>query len=88
MMFMTFAYAQKTPRLFRMVVLFMSALPVLTAVASHGTGTANTAEEVVVWGEHKSSSQAGYTNPTSVILQEDMASINIATTEEIGRAHV
>lgn len=40
-------------------------------------------EEVVVWGEQKSSQQAGYTNPTSLLLPEDMASINIATTEDI-----
>lgn len=41
------------------------------------------AEEVLVWGEKKTSHQSGYTNPTSVLLQEDIASINIATTEDI-----
>jgi len=41
------------------------------------------AEEVIVWGEKKSSEQAGYTNPTSVLLPEDMVSINVATTEDL-----
>jgi iron complex outermembrane receptor protein len=40
-------------------------------------------EEVTVWGDKKSSDQAGYTNPTSVLLPEDMVSINVATTEDL-----
>ena len=52
-----------------------------STIASHGD--AAKAQEVVVWGEQKASGQAGYTNPTSLILQEDLASINIATTEDV-----
>lgn len=40
-------------------------------------------EEVRVWGEQKDSRQAGYTNPTSVLTQEDMVSINVATIEDL-----
>ncbi|WP_297186381.1 TonB-dependent receptor [uncultured Porticoccus sp.] len=40
-------------------------------------------EEVKVWGKQLSSREAGYTNPTSVLTREDMASINVATTEDL-----
>jgi iron complex outermembrane receptor protein len=40
-------------------------------------------EEVRVWGEQKDSRQAGYTNPTSVLTQEDLVSINVATIEDM-----
>lgn len=40
-------------------------------------------EEIRVWGEQKDSRQAGYTNPTSLLTQEDMVSINLATTEDL-----
>lgn len=40
-------------------------------------------EEVTVWGEARDSSQSGYTNPTSVLTQEDIVSINATTTEDI-----
>lgn len=40
-------------------------------------------EEVKVWGEARDSSASGYTNPTSVLTQEDMVSINATTTEDL-----
>lgn len=40
-------------------------------------------EEVRVWGEARDASHAGYTNPTSVLTQEDMVSINATTTEDL-----
>ena len=40
-------------------------------------------EEVKVWGEARDSANAGYTNPTSVLTQEDMVSINATTTEDL-----
>lgn len=40
-------------------------------------------EEVTVWGVASDSSQSGYTNPTSVLTQEDMVSINATTTEDL-----
>jgi iron complex outermembrane receptor protein len=40
-------------------------------------------EEVTVWGEARDSSQSGYTNPTSVLTQADIVSINATTTEDI-----
>jgi len=40
-------------------------------------------ETIHVWGEKKDSSAASYTNPTSVLTQEDMVSINVATTEDV-----
>lgn len=40
-------------------------------------------EEVKVWGEARDSATAGYTNPTSLLTQEDIVSINVATTEDI-----
>jgi iron complex outermembrane receptor protein len=64
------------------VIFLVSLCSCTTAFASHGKN-APAQEEILVWGESKSSSQAGYTNPTSVLLQEDMASINVATTEDI-----
>ncbi len=40
-------------------------------------------EEIHVWGETRSSDQAGYTTPTSVLLPKDMISINSVTTEDL-----
>ena len=40
-------------------------------------------ETIHVWGEEKDSRAASYTNPTSVLTQEDMISINVATTEDV-----
>lgn len=40
-------------------------------------------EEVKVWGEARDSLASGYTNPTSVLTQEDMVSINATTTEDL-----
>lgn len=40
-------------------------------------------EEVKVWGEARNSASSGYTNPTSVLTQEDMVSINATTTEDL-----
>nr|WP_324256861.1 TonB-dependent receptor [Cellvibrio fontiphilus] len=40
-------------------------------------------EEVRVWGDARDASHAGYTNPTSVLTQEDMVSINATTTEDL-----
>lgn len=42
----------------------------------------NTLDAVVVWGEQKASEQAGYTSPTSTLTPDDLASINMATTED------
>ncbi len=39
-------------------------------------------DELVVWGEQKDSEQAGYTSPVSTLKQEDLQSINMATTED------
>lgn len=40
-------------------------------------------EEVKVWGDARDASHAGYINPTSVLTQEDMVSINATTTEDL-----
>lgn len=40
-------------------------------------------EELRVWGEARDASHAGYTNPTSVLTQEDMLGINATTTEDL-----
>ena len=40
-------------------------------------------EELKVWGEVRDSDASGYTNPTSVLTQEDMVSINATTTEDL-----
>lgn len=54
------------------------------SMLGHAThGKTSQPEEIFVWGEQKNSGQAGYTNPTSLLLQEDIASINVATTEDI-----
>src|SRR5690625_7334678 len=42
-----------------------------------------TLEEVHVWGRARTSHEAGYTTPTSVLLPEDMHSINATTTEDL-----
>ncbi|MDH5424603.1 MAG: TonB-dependent receptor [Gammaproteobacteria bacterium] len=39
-------------------------------------------DELVVWGEQKESEQAGYTSPVSSLNQDDLKSINMATTED------
>lgn len=53
--------------------------------ALHKTKRAKTTEveEVNVWGEARNSASAGYTNPTSLLTQEDIVSINATTTEDI-----
>lgn len=40
-------------------------------------------EEVKVWGESKTSDQADYTTPSSVLTQETFTAINVATTEDL-----
>lgn len=40
-------------------------------------------EEVKVWGETRDSASAGYTNPSSLLTQEDMVAINSSTTEDL-----
>jgi len=40
-------------------------------------------EEVKVWGEARDSANAGYTNPISLLTQEDIVSINATTTEDL-----
>lgn len=40
-------------------------------------------EVVTVWGEARDSASAGYTNPSSVLTQEDMVAINASTTEDL-----
>lgn len=40
-------------------------------------------EVVTVWGEARDSTSAGYTNPSSVLTQEDMVAINASTTEDL-----
>lgn len=40
-------------------------------------------EEVLVWGTKKSSKQAGYTSPISLLTPDDLESINAATTEDL-----
>lgn len=40
-------------------------------------------EVVTVWGEARDSSSAGYTNPSSLLTQEDMVAINSSTTEDL-----
>ena len=46
-------------------------------------GKASDIEEVMVWGAAKDSASAGYTNPTSLLTQEDMVAINATTTEDL-----
>lgn len=40
-------------------------------------------EEIKVWGEARDSASVGYTNPSSVLTQEDMVAINASTTEDL-----
>lgn len=40
-------------------------------------------EELVVWGEKRTSTEAGYTSPVSLLTPEDLLSINVATTEDL-----
>lgn len=51
--------------------------------AEHDTRPQRAVEEVHVWSESQSAHAAGYTTPTSVLLPEDMLSINAATTEDL-----
>ena len=67
---------------FTLAVFGQLAIVTSSAVAHEATQIKNV-EEVRVWGEQKDSRQAGYTNPTSLLTQEDMVSINVATTEDL-----
>ena len=56
-----------------------------TVCVAAETNTKNTPtemDELVVWGDQKESAQAGYTSPVSSLNQEDLKSINMATTED------
>lgn len=75
-------FAQKTHK--HTTVTFAALIASALTVPSYATHTpSSNIEEVLVWGEQKTSGQAGYTNPTSLLLKEDMATINVATTEDI-----
>lgn len=39
-------------------------------------------DDIVVWGQVPASQQVGYTSPTSTLKQQDLAAINMATTED------
>ena len=67
---------------FTLAVFGQLAIVTSSAIAHEATQIKNV-EEVRVWGEQKDSRQAGYTNPTSLLTQEDMVSINVATTEDL-----
>ena len=60
------------------------ARPLALAAALLASASAHTAglEEIVVWGDQRSKGQASYTSPTSVLTQENLAGINIVTTED------
>lgn len=53
------------------------------ALKKKRAGNPQEVEEVKVWGEARDSASAGYTNPTSLLTQEDMVSINATTTEDL-----
>ena len=40
-------------------------------------------EEVKIWGQARKSTSADYTNPTSLLTQEDLVAINATTTEDL-----
>ena len=56
---------------------------IVSSAGAHEAAQSKHVEEVRVWGEQRDSRQAGYTNPTSLLTQEDMVSINVATTEDL-----
>lgn len=53
------------------------------ALKKKRAGNPQEVEEVKVWGEARDSASAGYTNPTSLLTQKDMVSINATTTEDL-----
>ncbi len=66
-----------------LALLTCSGLKNVNAVAADDAkSTAVVLNAVTVWGEQKESEQAGYTSPVSTLYPEDMASINMATTED------
>lgn len=72
------------PRLLVSGISLLAAMIISQSVIAHEPKpTPKTVEEVRVWGEKKTSDRAGYTNPTSVLTQEDIVSINVATTEDL-----
>ena len=74
----------------RLIVLAITSFAMANFASAHEdavkkSGRAKNAEveEVKVWGEARDSSASGYTNPTSVLTQEDTVSINATTTEDL-----
>ncbi len=74
----------------RLLVIAIASLGVAGAAHAHEevlkkkrTKNPQEVEEVKVWGEARDSAASGYTNPTSVLTQEDMVSINATTTEDL-----
>ena len=58
------------------------ALSFVSAAEKDSTVEAPAMDSIVIWGEQKDSEQAGYTSPVSTLKPEDLASINMATTED------
>lgn len=51
--------------------------------ASNKNADDKSLEEIHIWGLGQNSANANHTNPTSVLTQSDMKSINVATTEDL-----
>ena len=86
-MFTSFNGTLVSRSLSRKTLLGFSVIALFFALASDNTSAAPYApaeiEEVVVWGENQDRQGVGYVNPTSLLKQEDLIAINIATAEDV-----
>jgi iron complex outermembrane receptor protein len=73
------------PNLARQMPLFFLAMSAQLTLAHEAVLNEQTTpvDELRVWGQAKDSASAGYTNPTSLLTQEDLVSINATTTEDL-----
>ncbi len=65
--------------LIKRIILLCTAAACSNAVYANQTTQLN---EVVVWGEQQASQQVGYTSPVSTLKPDNMAAINMVTTED------
>ncbi len=77
-----------TVAIYRVLALcFCLGCPEVAAQPSEGAEldaqTADSVEEVVVWSEGVARDAADYVSPTSLLDQSDLATINVATTEDV-----
>ncbi|MGA1371126.1 MAG: TonB-dependent receptor [Pseudomonadales bacterium] len=79
----TYPLRRRALRLGPCIAVPMVCVGLLAPVPGLAESTPPALEEIVVWGKQQDRTDAGYTNPTSLLTQADMVAINATTTEDL-----